>query len=130
MEMENYTQALKFHDRSLKIREGIHDRPGIAISLNNIGLVYKDMKSYKKATAYFKQSLKIKEELNDKHGIAVSLYSIGEVHREQGNNNEAISFGSRSLVLGLEEGDVELNREIADLLYKSYKTLGNGVSGP
>ena len=66
----NYAQALEHYQRSLKIREEIGDKRGIANTLDNIGNVHHSQGNYAQALEHYQRSLKIKEEIGDKQGIA------------------------------------------------------------
>lgn len=78
-----YDKALKNHFTSLKIREEIGDKSGIAYSYNNIGLIYDDQGNYEKALENYFASLKIREEIEDKRGMADSYQSIAINYHEQ-----------------------------------------------
>ena len=49
----DYTRAIDYYTRSLKIKEEIGDKKGIATSLNNIGNIYVDQGDYAKALDYY-----------------------------------------------------------------------------
>jgi len=66
----DYTKAIDYYTRCLKIDEELGDKSGIAISLNNIGSIYQKQGDFVKAIDYYTKSLKIKEEIEDKKGIA------------------------------------------------------------
>ncbi|MBL4593507.1 MAG: tetratricopeptide repeat protein [Flavobacteriales bacterium] len=61
------------------------DKHGIAMTLNNIGLLYHNNKKYKKAQDYYSQSLIIKKEIADLHGEAMTLNNIGLTYEMQKN---------------------------------------------
>jgi len=91
---------MDYYTRSLKIYEEIGDKIGIAISINNIGIIYKEQGDYAKAKA-----LKIKEEIGDKRSIASSLSNIGGIYMVKGDYAKALDYQSRSLELREEIGD-------------------------
>ncbi|MBV6485545.1 MAG: hypothetical protein KFKLKKLM_02115 [Flavobacteriales bacterium] len=91
----DYAKSIDYNTRSLKIREEINDKKGIAASLGNIGNIYKDQgdaatnivekeELYKKAINFHNRSLKIKLEINEQKGIAASLSNLGIIYRSQG----------------------------------------------
>src|SRR5438105_4121141 len=71
---------------SLAIRRELGDRPGIAASLNNLGLVAFEQGDYPAARALYEESLAIRRELGDRRGIALSLGNLGTVAFEQGDH--------------------------------------------
>jgi len=83
-------KALEYFHKSLKIREDIGDKKGIAISLNNIGNIYKNQGDIPKALEYFHKSLIISEEIGNKQGIALSLNNIGRIYNNKGEIPKAL----------------------------------------
>ncbi len=101
----DYAKASAFYHRSLKIKEDIGDKKGIASSLNNIGNIYQKQGDYDKASAFYHRSLTIKEEIGNKQGIASSLNNIGLIYNNQGDYARAIDYYTRSLAIKEEIGD-------------------------
>jgi len=114
----NYPEALKKHLASLKIRQAMNDKKGIAASYNNIGSVYDDLGNYPEALKNYLISLKIKESIGDKKGIANTYNNMGNVYNFQGNYSESIKNHLAALKIREEIGD---KRGIA----YSYNNIGN-----
>ena len=114
-------KALDYYGRSLKIREEIGDKKGIAYSLYNIGVSYEKEGQIKEALDYYRRSLKIREEIVDKKGIAYSLEGIGWVYLKQKNYSKAERFAIRSLQTAKEGGYVENLRDAEELFSDIYK---------
>jgi len=93
----DYPKALDHYQRSLKIKEEIGNKNGIASLLGNIGNIYENQGDYPKALDYYQRSLKIREEIDDKNGIATSLISIGNIYGNQGDYPKALEYYQRSL---------------------------------
>ena len=89
--------ALEQFLQSLKIREEIEDKYGIAYALNNIGFIYQEQGQTEEALKSYKRSLKIREEIDDKHGAAYSLNNIGHIYHSQGKPKLALEYFFRSL---------------------------------
>ena len=85
-----YPQALDFYQRSLKIREEIGDRDGVAKSLHQIGMLHQDQGEYPQALNFYQRSLKIKEEIGDRPGLARSLAETGLLYEEMDQPLKAI----------------------------------------
>lgn len=98
-------KALEYYGRSLKTREKIGDKKGVAKTLNNIGVIYKNQGDIGKALTYYGKSLKIREEIGDKKGIALSLNNIGVIIKNQGDIENALNYYVRSLKIREELGD-------------------------
>ncbi|MFK7771986.1 MAG: adenylate/guanylate cyclase domain-containing protein [Saprospiraceae bacterium] len=102
---DDYPKVLDYYQRSLKIKEEIRDKSGIASSLNNIGIIYARLGDNLRALDYYQQSLKIKEEIGDKGKIASSLNNIGTIYGQLDNGSRAIDYYRRSLSSFDEIGD-------------------------
>ncbi len=131
----NYEKALKYFQKSLKIKEELNvehpddvgNKQGVSTLLNNIGIIHKNMGNYKKSIEYYKKSLSINEELQDspdeaiaksgKEEIANSLRSIGIVYWYQGIFEIAVQYYQNALNTYKELSD---KQGIAD----SYLVIG------
>ena len=110
----NYPEALKDYFASIKIKEKMGNKPGIASSYNNIGNVYVNQRNYPEALKNYLAALKIlKEMCNHKSGsfgtrcrqdIAGAYANIGVIYKEQGNYQEALKNHFLSLKI-MEEID-------------------------
>ncbi|MCB9168989.1 MAG: tetratricopeptide repeat protein [Flavobacteriales bacterium] len=122
----DYTKAIDYDIRSLKLREEIDDKKGIAASLINIGNIYSDQGDHAKAIDNYTKGLQIFEELLRSHpelvkvknGMATSLNNIGAIYGSRGDYANAIEYQTRSLQLREEIGD---NKGIA----MSLKNIGD-----
>ncbi len=76
----NFSKALEFYERSLKIREEIGDKDGIANSLVNLGYNYKNMGNYNKALENYNASLHLCKEIFYSKGMAIAYGDISEVY--------------------------------------------------
>ena len=101
----DYTKALDYYQRSLKIQEEIGDKKASASTINNIGIIYKQQGDYPKALEYYQRSLKINEEIGDRKGIAYAIGNIGFVCKIQGNYPKALEYCKKALTISQEIGD-------------------------
>jgi tetratricopeptide (TPR) repeat protein len=58
----NYDEALKHHELAHKIALQLNDNAKLAVTLNNIGLIYDDKADYGKALKYYLESLALVED--------------------------------------------------------------------
>ena len=93
----DYTKALEYYFKALKIDEELRNKNGIARHLCNIGLVNRDQGDYPMALEYSFKALKIAEELENKNGIAICLGNIGIVYWTQGDNQRALDYYFKAL---------------------------------
>lgn len=70
--LENYDQALKYHDKAFEIASSINDSKLIAQSLNNKGFVLQNMGLYNKALIEFRRAIVI----DDLEKLDIQLYAI------------------------------------------------------
>jgi len=100
-----FVEAINCYTISLKLREEIEDKNGIAMSLNNIGNIYMRQADYDKAFDYHSRSLKIRKEIDDKLGMANSYNNLGVVYYSIDNPDSAIVYYSKSSKIKEELGD-------------------------
>ncbi|MEK9138765.1 MAG: tetratricopeptide repeat protein, partial [Bacteroidota bacterium] len=87
-----YAEALAQYEKSLKIKEELGDRAGVAGSLHQIGIIHQDRGEYAEALAQYEKSLKIKEELGDRAGVATSLGQLGQLSAQTKSYAEAFKY--------------------------------------
>ncbi|MBI4946890.1 MAG: tetratricopeptide repeat protein, partial [Bacteroidetes bacterium] len=112
MNQGNYPEALKNYFASLKIYEELKDKKGIAMSYNNIGIIYRNQGNYPEALKNYFASLKIFEEIGDKDGIARCFINLGTLYIKLHKNPESQDYLNKALVLSKEIGskdDIKLS---------------------
>ena len=85
----SYAEALAHYERSLKIKEELGNRSGIAMCLYEIGNLHYLRGSYAEALAHYERSLKIEEELGSRSNIASSLGQMGQLLLQLGQYEDA-----------------------------------------
>ncbi len=116
--------ALEYYQKSLKIQTEINDKRGMAYSLNNIAILYKDIDdSIGKAMAYFEKSFTLHAEIGNKIGGAYVTNNISNLYFKQGNINKALSTANRSMDIAKEVGHPELILRNANTLKNIYSKL-------
>ena len=132
-------KALNYYLESLKIRDKIGDKIGLAYSLNNIGVIYSTFgdptitdskkKSLEigrhKSLDFFDRSLKLRIKSGDKHGISSSLINIAGVYCHQKKYTKALKLALESMQISKELGYPENISDAAHLLKIIYSQLGN-----
>lgn len=131
-----FKKALDHFQRSLKIREAIDDKPGIATCLHNLGTYYSERARNTKtigenndyinnSLVYFKQSLKIREQMADRTGMAYSLNNIATALFKLNKIKEAEKIGLQNLQLSQELGFPESIKNASNTLFNLYKKSGD-----
>lgn len=111
----NYSKALEYYHKSLKINEEIGNKNGTANNLGKIGVVYRRQSNYTKALEYKLKALNIYEELGDNEGVARTLGNIGNIYENQSDYPKALEYYHRAL---------KINEAIENKLGVAYN-LGN-----
>ncbi|MEZ4759732.1 MAG: adenylate/guanylate cyclase domain-containing protein [Flavobacteriales bacterium] len=131
--------AQQYHDRSLKVREGLDDRRGVANSLNNIAVnlqqqaLWSAVDSERKALLMqaegrFRESASMAEAVGDRQSLANTWGNLAENLVLQDRAAEAVRFGERALALGRSIDHAESIQRAAGNLHAAYKRLGR--TGP
>ncbi|MBC7862053.1 MAG: tetratricopeptide repeat protein, partial [Bacteroidia bacterium] len=126
----NVAKAIDSYTQSLKLREEISDKKGIATTLNNLGAIYSELDDYDKAIEYYIKSMKIKEGLNDQKSIALSLSNIGYNYKSKGDFKKAEEYYLKSLAIRKATGDklgIAQSLNNLGLLYKTKKDLDKAI---
>ncbi len=95
----NLDKALEQFQQSLSILETLDDKQGIAITLNNLGLVYRSKGNIHEAIDYHKQSLTFIDTSSDDRIHASILNNLGVAYQTQGDHETALDYQLRSLAI-------------------------------
>lgn len=90
-EQSNYTKALHFYLKSVKIYEALNDEARCASLYNNIGIVFKSQSADFKALEYFIKAQKIKEKLNDPT-VGITITNIANCYLKQKKFDKAFDY--------------------------------------
>lgn len=92
--MNYFKQVLKIFSQI-----GIADRAGEAITLNNIGLVYKNLEQYNKALNHYEQALALFLQVINPLKKATVLNNIGELYLQLENYDKSFDYLQQSLAI-------------------------------
>ncbi|MHA2097400.1 MAG: tetratricopeptide repeat protein [Candidatus Kariarchaeaceae archaeon] len=98
-------QALEYGKHSLRIREELFDKYGMATVFNSLGLIYTSKGNLDQAIKNHKESLLISEELGNTKLISTVLSNLGIVCQMKGEVDQALEYHQWSLPLKEEIGD-------------------------
>ena len=127
--------AQQYYDRSLKVREGLDDRRGVANSLNNIAVTLQQQAKWStddsdrkallvQAEERFRQSAAMADEVGDRQSLAGTWGNLAENLLLQDRAAEAVRFGEQALALGRSIDHAESIQRAAGNLHTAYKRLG------
>jgi tetratricopeptide (TPR) repeat protein len=91
--------AEEWYQKSLAIREALGDRPGLAMSYHQLGMVAQHRGGLAAAEEWYQKSLKIKEALGDRVGLAISYGQLGPLAEQRGNVATALDWMVRCVSL-------------------------------
>jgi tetratricopeptide (TPR) repeat protein len=97
--LADYTLAMKYYFRQLKLYEEMNYSPGIAKTLGNIGMIYYGLKKYPEAIMYTLKCLPILEKADNKLLVAAALNNVGGFYLEMGNYKQTIAYNQRALAI-------------------------------
>ncbi|HUQ31836.1 MAG TPA: tetratricopeptide repeat protein [Pyrinomonadaceae bacterium] len=102
-----YTAAEQLLSDALLMSKQVEDRESIAMALQVLGSVERELGDYEQAVALHRESLELSRELKDKRGLARSLNYIGFASWLNSDLEEATRCYEQSLPLFRELGDKE-----------------------
>jgi len=112
--------ALEYYERSLRLREELGNKIGIATSYQSIGVVLSIQKKNDEALQYFLKALKIKEEAGAREGVTSLLNNVGNTYMEQKKYALAAEYSLKSLALAKELGSLMDMKEAEMVLSEIY----------
>lgn len=79
----NYSLALQYHFRAVKLAEAANDQTALAKSFQNIGIIKRIIEEHDEALGYFEKSLRLKQAIDPNDiGITRLLNSMANAHLE------------------------------------------------
>jgi len=119
-----YDEALSFYHKGLALKKGNNVKHGLGTCYSNIGLIHRAKKEEAKAMEYFQLSLKLHQEMNYKKGIARNLIHLSEWYFLT-EKDSTIHLATKALNLAKKSNHSAEVADAAELLFKSYESLGN-----
>ena len=101
----DYSKAMEYYQKALKINESIGNKSGIGSNLTNIGIIYQNRSDYIKALEYYQNALKMAENLGDKNSISKNLGNIGNIHSYKSDFKQALNYYQKALKIQKELGN-------------------------
>ena len=127
-EQGDFTTALHYYFRALKIAEEINDKEKIADHFGLIGTIYMSLGNYPKSLEFSFKSLKLREELGNENDLAMDLGNIGNNYAEQGNYDKAIEYYQKALPIIEKQGDKNALATLLSNIGNVYDNQGNNAN--
>ncbi len=116
-------KAIEAYHKALTISEKLGMKRSSAHSYHNLGDLYLEEGKYGLAKVFFQKTLQFYKEQNIN---ASNIYlSLGQLSFNQGDYNQSIEYCTRALSMAEESGDNKISLGSNELLYESYKALGD-----
>jgi two-component system, NarL family, sensor kinase len=100
-----YEEAIQYHLKALAIKEKGGDDYGMSITLNDIGIVYKNNSRYAEAMGYYKRSLEYAKKAKQLKSIALVTNNIGTIYSETNRYDSAAYYLNLALPVAKQSGD-------------------------
>jgi tetratricopeptide (TPR) repeat protein len=98
-------EADDWYRKSLTIKKGLGDRPGMALSYHLLGMTAQVGGRLEEADDWYRKSLTIEEELGNRPGIARTYHQLGTTAQVGGRLEEADDWYRKSLTIKEELGN-------------------------
>ncbi len=124
--MEQPQAALRYHQEALTIFQELHDTPGIAATLDLLGMASCLVGDLIQGTAYYQQAIVLFNELGDQRGLTSSLATI-TLRGPTFQTDMLLSMASLAEVCQDAEHALKLAREIGHRSDESYALFQLGL---
>jgi tetratricopeptide (TPR) repeat protein len=95
----DFTKALEYYMKALKLNESINEKGSVAGNLVNIGGVYWYQGNFPKALEYYLKALRMDEDMKNEGNIASDFSNIGGIYHEQKDYAKALDYYLKALKL-------------------------------
>ncbi len=124
-ESKDYTKALDYYNKSLKLNSAIGNEVGIIAIYNNIAMIYADMREFNTSYEYFKKTLEGRKKRKDKVSIISADINISVVLNNLKKYDASIVYLLEALDLAREMNDAQQMRGCYGMLSETYEKVGN-----
>jgi two-component system, NarL family, sensor kinase len=100
-----YETAIKYHLQALALKEKYNDDYGRSITLNDIGIVYKNLHRYEEALSYYKRSLEYAYKAKQLVSIAMLHNNIATIYSEKQQYDSAKYYLGKALPVAYQSKD-------------------------
>ena len=101
-----FEESIQYQLKALAIKETMPENASaMSITLNDLGILYKQMHRYNEALGYYKRSLSFSTQLKKYNRMALTTSNIGTIFSEQNNYDSAKYYFEKALILGKKAND-------------------------
>jgi CHAT domain-containing protein/tetratricopeptide (TPR) repeat protein len=124
-EMERYTEADDYLQRSLKIFNEVDDKMWRALPLNSLGALYRLLGKHEIAIRHYEESLQLIRQFNINVLLHYALHGIGECYDELGEFEKALAFFKQGLALRQQLTDKAATARALKRVASIYRQFGD-----
>ena len=107
-----------------RIYKQLEEYERVAVTLENIGALYRRQSDYPNALEYYYNALELRERLAEQVDLINTLKNIGVINERLGQKKKAISFYKRALSISMENDDASETAINAVQLGNIYASTG------
>ena len=93
-----YKQAIEFQQLCLNLRQ-LEDDGRVALSIYQLGRIYKDWGKYEESIAHYQQSRELYQHLGKEKDVANQWYNLADCYQQWGKYEEALDAAQQDLAL-------------------------------
>ena len=108
-ELADYDSAEKYYKKSLDVKRQLSDQKGIALGLNQLGVLNFLRGDYEHARDYYELALAAKREIGDRCSLAKTLHNLGNLCFQLEDYEGARSYHEEALKIFTEESADEVD---------------------
>ena len=116
---ESNREALVQYGKAFALHKQINDKPGQAMSLQQIGRIYEAQSEYKKALEFYSSALALWREVKNRRGEGYAINGVGGMNFYLGNLEAALTLFQQAREIYREVG----NKEEEGLTYHELGTV-------
>jgi CHAT domain-containing protein/Tfp pilus assembly protein PilF len=119
-----FQQALHIYQQALTVYQEIGDRRNIAVTLNQMGLIYNSLGQYLQAHDVLQQALELHQQTGNTAGAGVTLANLGLVLSHLGQYAQALDYYQQALDKSRAGADRDDEGTLLSSIGSIYRTLG------
>jgi adenylate cyclase len=120
-------QAAESFAGCIDLSRELGDSLGVGVAMDNLGIVQRRLGNLQKALSHHQHALALLELAGNKSSLAYSLRSMGNLYQVKGDHAQALAYGERALLIAREVEDITVLKDVAEMLYTSYKAMGRST---
>lgn len=97
--------SLNYANKAYDLAQNLSYKPGVALALKNIGIIWFYLGDNDSATFYYQKAYQMFVQIGDEPGKSACLNNIGLIKQETGFYNEAYEYYEKSVAIDTKLGD-------------------------